>query len=643
MKPIFYACVLAVVVLNGCSSGKSTFERGNYYEAVLTSVNRLRKNNDHKKSVETLRQAYPMAVTFYEDRAKTALSSTERFKWSEVVKSYTLINNMYDEIKRCPGALVVIPNPINYFSKLQEARQNAAEEHYAAGILALQGNTRENAKEAYRYFKVTNEYVPGYKEVNDYLLAALEAATVKIVVEPIPVHSKTVGVSAAFFNDKISEFVHGAAISEFVKFYTRAEAQKVKLNPDHIIQLSFDEFTVGVYKHEREIQLAKDSVVMGTYVSPVVAQSADPVKGPASPDRTGLVGGGASGAPVKQHQPSSTVTNPTTDDAKALEEKRMREQEEAAKAQAEKLKAEQEAAERERLAKAEAERAVKEAAEKAQADRERAERERLAKEEAERVLAEKAKAEKEAAAKEKLVDPTIKAEDTLNVTDPVFICHIPPGNPANARRLKINRSALKAHLAHGDMEGDCHAGKKEQKAQPANSGKTNNNDPKGKPQEVKKGKVPGAASRSGSADHEHSPLLYANQVVLASNDRTPGSLFRYLESSAIESDTNKVYGTVKATLYHYTKTTTSKGVVSFRIVDAKTGALLTAEKMPGEFVWKSEWATFNGDERALSQQQLRLTNQKEQPAPAPQELFIEFTRPIYNQITTKIKAFYNNY
>jgi hypothetical protein len=115
---------------------------------------------------------------------------------------------------------------------------------------------------------------------------------------------------------------------------------------------------------------------------------------------------------------------------------------------------------------------------------------------------------------------------------------------------------------------------------------------------------------------------------------------RYLDTP---SDTNKVYGTVKATLYQYKKTTVSRGVVSFRIVDAKTGALLASEKMPGEYVWVSEWATFNGDERALSAEQLRLTTLKEQPAPAPQDLFIEFTRPIYDQITAKIRDFYKNY
>ena len=54
--------LLLITLLDGCSSGKSSYESGNYYQAVITAVNRLRRNDDHKKSVETLRNAYPMAI-----------------------------------------------------------------------------------------------------------------------------------------------------------------------------------------------------------------------------------------------------------------------------------------------------------------------------------------------------------------------------------------------------------------------------------------------------------------------------------------------------------------------------------------------------------------------------------------------------
>ncbi|MCK5279274.1 MAG: hypothetical protein KAK04_12055, partial [Cyclobacteriaceae bacterium] len=46
----------------GCSSSKKSFESGNYYVSVMQSVSKLRKSPNHKKSRETLSQAYPMAV-----------------------------------------------------------------------------------------------------------------------------------------------------------------------------------------------------------------------------------------------------------------------------------------------------------------------------------------------------------------------------------------------------------------------------------------------------------------------------------------------------------------------------------------------------------------------------------------------------
>jgi hypothetical protein len=36
--------------------------------------------------------------------------------------------------------------------------------------------------------------------------------------------------------------------------------------------------------------------------------------------------------------------------------------------------------------------------------------------------------------------------------DQITICHVPPGNPANAHRITVDDSALPAHLAHGDIQ-----------------------------------------------------------------------------------------------------------------------------------------------------------------------------------------------
>jgi len=44
--------------------------------------------------------------------------------------------------------------------------------------------------------------------------------------------------------------------------------------------------------------------------------------------------------------------------------------------------------------------------------------------------------------------------DTTN-SEKVTICHIPPGNPGNAHTITVGSPAVRAHLAHGDIEGSC--------------------------------------------------------------------------------------------------------------------------------------------------------------------------------------------
>ncbi|MFW5851885.1 MAG: hypothetical protein ACOCWB_06660 [Bacteroidota bacterium] len=104
-----------------------------------------------------------------------------------------------------------------------------------------------------------------------------------------------------------------------------------------------------------------------------------------------------------------------------------------------------------------------------------------------------------------------------------------------------------------------------------------------------------------------------------------------------------VYNTVSADFTQYTKTLISKGLVDVRIIEFHTKKVLMQDKMPGEFIWETTWGRFNGDDRALSSYQIKLTKQREVPPPDPQDLFVEFTKPIHNQITSKLSSFYSRY
>lgn len=368
-----------VAIVAGCSSGKKAFEKGDYYGAVMKAVSRLRQNPDHSKSAQTLKQAYPLAVDFYQTQANNEIASNSQFKWKNAIQSYNQLNYLYEQIKLCPGCLRVVPNPKNYYAEIGPLKERAADESYNAGIEALMKGTREDAKRAYFNFTDAQAFVPGYKDVVEYLHKSKEEATVKVILEQIPVPSRY-NLSGGFFQDRVEEYLRQQYTEQsFVKFYTPHEARNGDLpGADQILRIQFDDFSVGnTALREKEETVSKDSVVVG--------------------------------------------------------------------------------------------------------------------------------------------EATIEGK-----------------------------------------------------------------------------KVP-------------------------------------------------VYNTVKAKLTTYRKEVVSSGVLSMVIVDANTQGVLAHRKFSGEHAWVSTWARFNGDERALTDQQLALCKQKELHPPATQDLFLEFTKPIYNQLVPTLKGFYDQY
>ena len=379
MRTSHLAIATAVFLSIACSSGKKAYERGDYYEAVTRSVARLRQNPDHGKSLEALKNAYPLAVEYYEQEAKNQIASNAPLKWKNAIESYGTINSLYELIRQCPGCKKVVPNPKEYYAEIGPLKEKAAEESYNLGIEALMKGNRVEARRAYFNFNDAQKFVPGYKDVVEYLDKAKDEATLKVVLEQIPV-PRSYNLSGGFFQDKVESYLRNTYTENtFIRFFTPEEARAENLqDADQVMRIQFDDFTVGNSAlRERTETFTKDSVKVG--------------------------------------------------------------------------------------------------------------------------------------------------------------------------EAKVN------------------------------------------------GKV------------------------------VP------------------VYNTVKAKLTIYRKELTSAGTLSMVVVDARTNGVLDHRKFNGQYIWVSEWARFNGDERALGEAQLRLCRQREQQPPGPQDLFLEFAKPIYNQLIPAIKGFYQNY
>ncbi|EMR03799.1 hypothetical protein [Cesiribacter andamanensis] len=265
-QAIHILVVLLALAAVGCSSGKQSWEKGNYYGATLQAIDRLKKNPDHKKSSEVLRQAYPMAVEKLESDIIHLNTLQGANRWRGVVDRYEQLNTLYDAIRHTPGALAIIPNPRHYHAQLRDARDMAAAESYAAGQLELNKGTREAARLAYDHFRATHYYVPNYRDSEQKMAEALYLATLKVLVDQIPVPGRY-AFDANYFQDQVEAFLHNTRPQhQFVRFYSQPEAEAEQLKqPDHYVRIQFDEFIIGeTHTSELREQLKRDSVQIGT-------------------------------------------------------------------------------------------------------------------------------------------------------------------------------------------------------------------------------------------------------------------------------------------------------------------------------------------------------------------------------------------
>ncbi|MFH1319646.1 MAG: hypothetical protein ABII90_03210 [Bacteroidota bacterium] len=377
--------ILAAFFLTACVSSKKHFQRGQYDLAVKKSVKKLRKNPTKEGEIIILEKAFNKANERDNDRINFLKLEGTADIWDEIFDKYSSMKNRQALVKsvvplEIPSTgRIVNFSFVNYDEEIINAKKKAAEYLYAHAQTLLEKNDRESAKKAYYELLRVKGLYANYKDVDEQIKKAKFLATLKVVAEPIPMHSRTLELSNEFFDNKINEFLGSMPASEFVRFYTPKEVTAVGLEqPDHIIKIKFDDFIVGqTILKENVIQASKDSVPF-------------------------------------------TVT-----------------------------------------------------------------------------------------------------------------------------------------LADGTKQ--------------------------------------------------------------------------------------TAYQTVKAQMHLFKKTLISKGLLDFQIYDPNANRTLTQEKFPGEFVWFCEWGYFNGDERALDAMQKKAAKGKEMPPPPPQDLFLEFTKPIYQQLTDKIKAFYRNY
>ena len=260
MKIRFSVYFMLLILLVSCSTGKKALQKGDYFSAVSKAVERLKSSPDNKNAIKVVEEGYPMTLEWSQEEMDLILSSNSAFKWEQAVGLMKQVNQLSDAIRSTPAARKIISNPKTYSSELNMAVEKAAEARYNAGLAELEVKTRESARNAYDHFAKANQYVVNYKNSRELMATAKEIATLRVVLQAIPVNTQRYRLSSEFFYNQVFEYLNNQfRTSGFVNFYFPFQAEKEKLaNPDFIVDMEFFDFSVGnVIRTEKEENLER--------------------------------------------------------------------------------------------------------------------------------------------------------------------------------------------------------------------------------------------------------------------------------------------------------------------------------------------------------------------------------------------------
>ncbi|MBN4081248.1 hypothetical protein JYT44_02665 [Caldithrix abyssi] len=116
---------------------------------------------------------------------------------------------------------------------------------------------------------------------------------------------------------------------------------------------------------------------------------------------------------------------------------------------------------------------------------------------------------------------------------------------------------------------------------------------------------------------------------------------KYVDSTGVEK-TKKIKEDVKAMVTHYKKSTGVSLSLTYKIIDVNSGQTIFTGSVSNNANFFHEWATYEGDKRALSSFYKSLIGQNEKFAPSRDELYMAAVRKIPNKLMRKISRYYSN-
>ena len=113
--PLGIAFLLVFII--SCTSPQKMLDQGNYYQAVIMSVEKLKSNPNNEKAMATLKASYPYAVNDFIDKLEKEGVLNSQFRNTNQLYLYGQLNDLYEKIAQSPAAMKAVDNPKKYYKQ----------------------------------------------------------------------------------------------------------------------------------------------------------------------------------------------------------------------------------------------------------------------------------------------------------------------------------------------------------------------------------------------------------------------------------------------------------------------------------------------------------------------------------------------
>ena len=245
---------LCSVFIFSCASNKTHLERIDADTALLNAIEKLPKDNNDDKTLSAVQVLYDQVKLSHLTNIKNYSSKNDINLFDLIIKEYDALQIAYNEILKNSAAFKVI-NPQSFANELSAIKYTAAEAIYSAAEKYLDKQNRADVMKAFTFFKLTDKYVPGFKQSNIKMQQAYNEAVVIVVINKIEDDSHFLNIdfgntghnySNQYLQENLVKDLRKTAAIKYyaAKFYSDEEAHIQNIQPDWVVGLKLQDINI---------------------------------------------------------------------------------------------------------------------------------------------------------------------------------------------------------------------------------------------------------------------------------------------------------------------------------------------------------------------------------------------------------------